>query len=169
MRRILALAFLSLSIFAGDFEDGLNAYKNADYDGAFEKFKISCENKNGAACEQLAVMYHTGKSVMKDKSKAFSLYLKACESGQKYSCSMAGGMQDIGEGTDIDKENAMKLLIKACELDDAQSCAVVGSFYLEKQTPDALKKAKNLFEKACRLGDHLGCMWAEDLLRSKKI
>ena len=50
----------------------------------------------------------------------------------------------------------MKLLTKACELDDAQSCAVVGSFYLEKQTPDALKKAKNLFEKACRLGDHLG-------------
>lgn len=169
MKKILAFALLSLSVFAGDFEDGLAAYKNADYASAFEKFNAACMNKNAAGCEQVALMYHTGKSVKKDVSKAFSLYLQACEAGQKHSCSMAGGMQDMGEGTKIDKENAMKLLIKACELNDAHSCAVVGSFYLEKQTPDSLKTAKNLFQKACDLGDRLGCMWAEDLSRSKKI
>lgn len=169
MRKFLIVALACSAIFASDFDEGVKAYERADYGEAFSKFSLACQGNETQACEQLAVMYHTGKSVQKDTQKAFELYVKACDGKSKYACSMAGGMKNVGEGVKKDIDGAIELLQKACELGEGHACSVVGAFYLDRQGAGDFKKAKDFFDISCKSGDELGCWWAQDIANSKRL
>ncbi|MGG7047752.1 MULTISPECIES: hypothetical protein [unclassified Campylobacter] len=88
-------------------------------------------------------------------------HIKECENKVAKSCSEVAAklMQD-------DKVKAFELFKKACKLNDANACSVAGSFLIDTQN---FKEAKIFFDKSCELKDKLGCEFALDLERSKKL
>ena len=157
------LLMLVAAVFAlgGDFEDGVKAYESSNFVTAREKFAAACDTNNGLACAKLGALYQLGKDILPDTKKALELYEKGCELSSKEACSGAGGIY-----VSSDKEKARTLLNKSCELGDGFSCATTGSYLLEEKK---FKEAYALFETACNIGDSLGCQFASDLKRSKRL
>lgn len=160
MKKFLLL-FVAVFAFGGDFEDGQAAYERSNFVVARDKFASACDANNALACAKLGALYQLGKDILPDPKKALELYEKGCELGAKEGCSGAGGMYVA-----TDKEKARALLNKGCELGDGFSCATAGSYLLEEKK---FKDAYALFEKACKNGDKLGCQFATDLKRSKRL
>ena len=67
----LTVLVLLGSACAGNFEDGLEAYKRGDYATALSKFKPLAEQGDAKAQNQSGAMYATGRGVPKDMVQAY--------------------------------------------------------------------------------------------------
>ncbi len=72
--------------YSGDFDDGVQAYNNNDYETAFNLFRKAAEQGEAGAQYYLGLMYYNGYGVRQDKSKAKNLYGVACDGGVQESC-----------------------------------------------------------------------------------
>ena len=75
----LMLILMSASVYADDFGDGLDAYKQKDYKTAFEKWKPLAEQGNAKAQNTLGVMYSKGQGVPQDDKEATKWWRLAAE------------------------------------------------------------------------------------------
>ena len=78
---LLALSTFVVMALAGDFEDGLVAYKNNDYKKAIELYQKAAEQGNAEAQYKLGIMYQNGKGAKQDYKKAIKLYEVAAIKG----------------------------------------------------------------------------------------
>lgn len=67
-----ALGLLFLTPCFADFDVGLNAYKNGDFDTAFDNFRSEAVSGNARAQFNLGVMYYRGEGVGKDYVRAYA-------------------------------------------------------------------------------------------------
>ena len=67
---LLMLVLVSAPVYAGDFQDGENAYRKGDYRTAFEKFEPLAEQGNAQAQWLLAGLYARGMGVARDYVQA---------------------------------------------------------------------------------------------------
>ena len=67
---IMALAIMATPVFAGDFQDGFDAYKRGDYETAVKKFKPLAEQGFAKAQTNLGLMYEYGAGVPQDYDQA---------------------------------------------------------------------------------------------------
>ena len=90
-----------------------------DYDKAEDLFSKACNNKNGDACNRLAVfLIDIRKS--EDSQKELELYIKACDYGDVKGCTNVSRAYKRKAN-----ENHIKLLEylqKACDLGDKFAC-----------------------------------------------
>jgi TPR repeat protein len=57
---ILVLLLMSGSVYADDYQDGIDAIEREDYKTAFEKFKLLAEQGHAPAQRKLSLMYLAG-------------------------------------------------------------------------------------------------------------
>jgi len=68
-------------VAAGDFEDGLAAFKAGDHQKAVRLWKLLAEQGDARAQTLLGLMYANGEGVPEDDAKALCLYTKATKQG----------------------------------------------------------------------------------------
>ena len=71
MKKIILLLAISLTLIAGDYEQGLEAAKQGDYKKAVKLYKKAAEQGNSEAQSHLGMMYLRGEHVLKDPNLAF--------------------------------------------------------------------------------------------------
>ena len=81
---LLALTFLFLfsgSVFADDFQDGMDAYERKDYKTAYKLILPLAEQGNAFAQFNLGLMYHEGQGVPQDYKEAIKYFRLSAEQG----------------------------------------------------------------------------------------
>ncbi len=93
------LYIFSCNLYAKDyFELGIEAYKISDFTKAAEYYEKGCELKEGAACNNLGVLYESGQGVKQNFSKAAEYYKKGCELKEGKACNNLGVLYKNGQG-----------------------------------------------------------------------
>jgi len=112
---ILILAMMVVPVYANDFEDGLSAIYETNYDKALEKLRPLAEHGHAAAQYNLGVMYEWGNGVPQDNSQALKWYKRAAELSHKDAQNNLGALYSKGEGTEEDFVEALKWFMIAAE------------------------------------------------------
>ena len=104
---VVALLFCFCSIsFAGNFEDGLAAYKAEDYKTAHSLFLIEAEKGDAVAQYYLGLIYEHGDGVQYDYKVAAKWYRMAAEQGYARAQHNIGNMYYKGIGVVQNNEDA---------------------------------------------------------------
>ena len=104
-------------------------------------FEKACQEKHGAACTQVGMMYDSGRGrvVAKDAAKALARYALACELGDGRACQLRGNAATTVNNYKL----ALEYFTRGCAKDDGIACAQQ-AWYLEKGfagAPDARRRA----------------------------
>ncbi|EDM23766.1 cysteine-rich Sel1 repeat protein [Caminibacter mediatlanticus TB-2] len=92
--------------------------------------------------------------------KAFSMFEKRCKKNEGYACGMVGYFYDKGFGIEKNHQKAITYYKKGCNLNDADSCTLLGYEFYKNGN---LKKAKELLNKACKLGNKDACNYLKKI------
>ena len=105
---LIAVLFLVLSSVAhADFNDGVFAYANGDYEKAWQTMMPMAQNsKHPYAQYYLGVMFAKGQGVEQDEKEASQWYLKAAKQGVKEAQFRLAQMYSKGKGVPQDHEAA---------------------------------------------------------------
>jgi TPR repeat protein len=109
----------------------------------------------GPACVELGNGYGLGKLGMKKDAEQALRYLnEACKLGETHACEWA---RMVKRSTG---KNALSQVLKRCKAGKAKDCSEAGHRYWKgiRSTDKNLDMAIGYFDKACNLGDNLGCM-----------
>lgn len=129
--------------------------------------KHKCEDNDAAACNFLAITYQLGFSengmffsLPKDTSKSVEYFTKACDLNDFGACSALGNVYVIGEIVRRDNNKAFELFTKAANGGDAGGYSGLASAYKFGSGGVAQNTAyaKELYGKACDLGDKISCL-----------
>jgi len=112
-----------------DFNIGIIAYKNGDYQTAFDKLTPLAKTGNVGAQSALGMMYHSGKGVAQDYSEAFKWLSLAAKQGLAPAQGVVGGMYLHGRGINQDSKKAVKWYSLAAKQGDALSQHNLGIMY----------------------------------------
>ena len=94
----MTLLCLTGGVSASPFEEGVAKYKNADYVGAINAWRLAAATGNARAQLNLGVMYAKGQGVAQDYAEAFKWYRLAAEQGDADAQYSLGVMYDEGQG-----------------------------------------------------------------------
>lgn len=72
---VFLLFVMGSSVYAGSFEDGLDAYEKGDYVTAAREFRKAAEQGHADAQFMLELMYEVGVGVPKNYTEAVKRYL----------------------------------------------------------------------------------------------
>ena len=98
----LMLIFMSVSVYADDFQDGVKAFKREDYKTAFEKWRPLAEHGNSKAEYNIGAMYDYGLWIKQDYKQAFKWFSLSAEQGHAKAGYKLGLMYEEGRGTDLE-------------------------------------------------------------------
>jgi len=87
---ILVLSLIVTPVFAGDYSEGIDAYRLKDYKAAYKKLKPLAEQGFVKAQSNLATMYNYGEGITRDYKVAVEWYRKAAEQGNAEAQSQLG-------------------------------------------------------------------------------
>ena len=178
-KTLLTTALLGASIFffqstawadtlEQQFQQGLTAYEQSNYQTAFKLWLPLAEQGNAKAQYNLGVMYGNGRGVKQDYFKAVNWYRKAAEQGYAKAQFNLGNMYANGRGVKQDDVEAVKWFRKAAEQGAANAQAILGFSYLLGKGVQVNKSlAKEWFSKACDNGEEIGCEYYGKLNRGE--
>jgi serine/threonine-protein kinase len=139
-------------------QQAASLYKANRYSEAATLFDQACSAGSREACDNLGVMYASGKGVVKDDAHAAALYATACNAGNALGCNNLGNIYASGRGVSKDNAQAASLYAKACADGNAIGCSNIGNYYrqgigVEKDAA----KARQFLTKGCGMGNQWGC------------
>ena len=110
MRYIIATLFslVFTAAVAGDFEDGVAAYRRQDYATALTKFLSAAQEGNRNAQTLVGMMYYEGKGAAQDYKEAARWIKLAAQQGVADSQLNLGAMYDKGHGVAQDSKEAIR-------------------------------------------------------------
>ena len=150
------------------FQQGLAAYKQSDYQTAFKLWLPLAEQGNEDAQFNLGVMYDDGRGVKQDDFEAVKWFRKAAEQGDASAQLYLGAMYGKGLGVKQDDVEAVKWYRKAAEKGDADAQVLLGLAYLLGKGGQFNKSlAKEWLGKACDNGSQMGCEYYGKLNRGE--
>ncbi|HHF4078950.1 TPA: tetratricopeptide repeat protein [Haemophilus influenzae] len=153
---------------AQQFQQGLTAYKQSDYQTAFKLWLSLAEQGNAIAQFNLGLMYINGQGVKQDDFEAVKWFRKAAEQGYANAQINLGVMYKKGRGVKQDDVEAMKWYRQAAEQGNANAQALLGLEYLLGKGVQLNKAlAKEWFGKACDNGEKIGCEYYGKLNRGE--
>lgn len=128
-------------------------YQINQIDGSIEK--MSGIFTAQLSCKLLGHLYYSFKGIRQDDDKAIKYYKKSCDLGDDESCRHAGHIYYKKE----DFKRAKDIFAKSCEKLEGNSCGMLAEMYTNgKGVKKDLSKAKELYGKACDLGQEInGC------------
>ena len=168
-KTLLTTALLGVSIFSfqstawadtpeQQFQQGLTAYKQSDYQTAFKLWLPLAEQGDASTQFNLGVMYAKGRGVKQDDVEAVKWYRQAEEQGYVKAQFNLGLMYENGRGVKQDYFEAVKWYRQAAEQGLALAQYNLGLKYAKGQGVRQDKgQAKEWFGKACDNGYQDGC------------
>jgi serine/threonine protein kinase len=139
-------------------QQAASLYKSNRFSEAATLFDQACSAGSREACDNLGVMYASGKGVAQDDARAAALYATACNAGNALGCNNLGNIYASGRGVSKDNAEAASLYTKACASGNAIGCSNIGNYYrlgigVEKDSA----KARQFLTKGCKMGNQWGC------------
>ena len=136
-KTLLTTAFFGASVFSfhstawadtlvQQYEQGLTAYKQSDYQTAFKLWLPLAEQGNASAQFSLGVMYNNGQGVKQDDVEAVKWYRKAAEQGLAPAQVKLGAAYILGKGVQVNKSLAKEWFRKACGNGEQKACEFYG-------------------------------------------
>ncbi len=116
MRYIVGVLLLTVPVWA-DTAAGLAAFKNKDYQKAFQEFKAGADAGQAEAEFDLGVMYAQGLGVLRDLNVAAQWYRKAADQGNAEAQFALGQMYSHGWGVPRDTADAIRWFEMANSVD----------------------------------------------------
>jgi hypothetical protein len=115
--------------------------------------KKACDLGSGFGCEIYGRALNDGRGVPKDVKAADEAFTKACDKKS------GGACRSLALRLDTADPKRIPLLVKACDLDDGIGCMGLGAAYLHgnQGAPKNPAKAKEILQKACKLGQQSSC------------
>ena len=159
-RLLILLPFVALLwsavCFAGDFEDGLAAYKRGDYKTAIAIWTIGANKGDAKAQNNLGLMYASGLGVPQDNKQAVSWFRKAAEKGDAEGQNNLGLTYAKGSGVPQDDKQAVSWFRKAAEEEYAEAQDNLGAMYANgRGVSQDYNQAAVWFRKAAEKGSAL--------------
>ncbi len=155
--------------FAGEFEDGLAAYKRGDYKTAFATWTLGANKGDAQAQNNLGLMYAKGLGVPQDDKQAMSWFRKAAEKGDAEAQNNLGLTYVKGLGVPQDDKQAVSWFRKAAEEGYAEAQDNLGAMYANgRGVSQDYKQAAAWFRKAAEKGSaraqiHLASLYEKGL------
>ncbi|WP_051420524.1 tetratricopeptide repeat protein [Helicobacter pametensis] len=156
--------FVGILIFLGgckgiDPYEGFKAYYFGDYQKALSIYSEACDAGDAFMCHSIGGMFENGLAVKQDYRKAYKYYVMACQNGIPQSCAALAGLYREGKGIRYDLQKTLEYYLMSCDQDLALGCYSAGVMYYNKQggIQEDKKLTKELFGKACDLGDNKAC------------
>ncbi len=142
---------LSSVLFAGNYEDGMKAYKEKDFEKAIELFSKSSKNDNDSrSTRNLGLMYIYGQGFEINNEKGIEFLKKASAKGDAFASKQLGDMS----ASKKDFKEAAIWFEKAANLGDLKSMTNLAYLYTYG---DGVKKnfetAFSWYEKSASLGN----------------
>ena len=136
-KTLLTTALLGVSIFSfqstawadtpeQQFQQGLTAYKQSDYQTAFKLWLPLAEQGDASTQFNLGVMYAKGRGVKQDDVEAVKWYRQAAEQGLALAQYNLGLKYAKGQGVRQDKGQAKEWFGKACDNGYQDGCENYG-------------------------------------------
>jgi TPR repeat protein len=125
----VAVLILSAGRAWGDYEAGLQAAQNGDFETAFREFSVAAEDGLMMAQFNLAILYFSGRGVEQDFQQAFRWTQAAADQGHTQAQFNLGALHYEGQGTRRDREVALQWYIRAGNADYAPAQYNVGEMY----------------------------------------
>ncbi len=155
--------------FAGEFEDGLAAYKRGDYKTAVATWTTGANKGDAKAQNNLGLMYASGLGVPQDNKQAASWFRKAAENGDAEAQNNLGLTYAKGLGAPQDDKQAVSWFRKAAELGYAEAQDNLGAMYANgRGVAQDYYQAAAWFRKAAEKGSaraqiHLASLYEKGL------
>jgi len=108
---VLMYLFFPGLVYASDFQEGLTAIHETNYEKALEILMPLAEHGHPAAQYNIGVMHEWGNGVPKNNFSALKWYKLAAEHSHQDAQNNLGAMYSKGEGTDQDFVEALKWFI----------------------------------------------------------
>ncbi len=172
MKRLALILFLAAAIWPEpantDFNDGLAAYNNGDYETAYREWLTSAENGNPVAQFSIGTLYDRGHGIGQDHKEAVKWVRKAAEQGYARAQITLGVYYKKGKGVPRDPAKAVKWYRKAADQGDTMAIFYLGlSYEYDQGVPEGMSdftklfKAMKFFHEAAQKGqvesiNHLG-------------
>ena len=153
-----ACAELGDTLYAGRERIGQAALGKAH--GAYEK---ACRLEYVEACVSDGWLQRDGEGAAQSSARALELFRFACDKQTYSGCAALGFALLTDAKNKAEFEEGVRWLNTACEHEQPLGCFMLGNLARHSNAPDALKRAGELFNRACKLGSAEGCRFAEDL------
>jgi len=108
MKKLLLMLTIVLSLQADNFEKGLDAYEDENFDRAISYWIPLAKEGNVQAQTSMAMMYEDGEGVAQSSDKALYWYQKAANQGDIDSQLILAMSYCHGDGVDKDLNNCAK-------------------------------------------------------------
>lgn len=135
MSRLRSTVVLSLLLIAGqacaDYEDGLIAAQNGDYETALREFTLAAEEGLMMAQFNLGILYFSGRGTEQNFSEAFRWTAAAAEQGHTQAQFNLGALYYEGQGTERDRQQALTWYLAAANADYAPAQYNVAEMYFQ--------------------------------------
>lgn len=126
---ILGLALAAAAPVRAEVLDGVEAYRNGDFQTALQEFRDGAQTGDMRAQYNLGVMLLKGAGVARDAQAALDWYRRSAEQGYAAAQHGLGVMYYRGDGVAEDHAEAAKWFVKAAEQDFAQAQLNLGVMY----------------------------------------
>lgn len=152
---MIGLSF-AMPAFAGQLEDGLNAYKRKDYKTALKLLRPLAEQGYGAAQWDIGLMYDLGQGVPQNYAEAIKWWRKSAEQGNDDAQYNLGLMYSNSQGVPQDYVEALKWFRKSADQGDGYAQCNIGSMYEKGQgVPQNYVEAVKWYRKSAEHGHAL--------------
>lgn len=135
---ISGLLFLfPISPVLADYEAGVNAAFDGDYDTAYREFTIAAETGLDVAQYNLGILYFTGRGVDVDYDQAFKWTSAAADQGHIAALFNLGSLYFSGQGTKADEDRAVELYSRSARSGSADAAITLARMYRDGESVSA--------------------------------
>lgn len=155
MKKFAYSLMLCSALFATNYDDGLDAYKNKEYKKAINSFTQSVKNEQDMrSVRNLGIMHAYGTGVEKNIDKAITLLKQASTGGDAYAGLTLGNMYSQGTEVKKDFKEAALWFEKSSQAGDSKASYNLAYLYTygDGVKKDS-KKAYELYKKAATAGN----------------
>ena len=152
-----ALLLISSPSLLADYEDGVNAAFNGDFETALHEFTLAAEEGLDLAQYNLGILYFTGQGVPKDTAEAFRWTEAAAQQGHIAATFNLGSLYHSGDGVAADQDMAVQLFESAARAGHANAAVVLANMYADGEV--TAEEESGLFG---RLSNYLSALFSDD-------
>jgi len=147
---LISIVFISSYSFANDFQEGLDAIHETNYEKALEKLMPLAAKGHAAAQYNLGVMHEWGNGVPKDNNQAIKWYRLSAELSHRDAQNNLGAMYSKGEGAEQSFVDALKWFVISAG-NDSEAGRKNIDIVEKRMTPEQITQARKLAREWVRL------------------
>ena len=126
-----ALLLMSSPALLADYEDGVNAAFNGDFETALHEFTLAAEEGLDLAQYNLGILYFTGQGVDQDLAEAFRWTEAAAQQGHVAAQFNLGSLYFSGDGVEANTDKAIEMFELAAWGGHANAALILANMYAD--------------------------------------